>query len=217
VETNRANADEFKIKWKEYLFAVLSYAYEGNLETDWIVQEKQRRKWYHAPWMHAGVTGREFMRGLTTERRSCAKELLEGKICDDDKLPIENWAVSVYNEPGAFYINKVWKEMLKSEPNPKNFPAQGFPEGTVAIKLLFTQAEPDYLKTASRGRRIFIAARCPRKQCGCFRLMCRFGTIFRRPAGFSEHLFIMTKRRRCLTLPTFRRTKKAGFGSCRSV
>ncbi|HLM61167.1 MAG TPA: hypothetical protein VK308_10200, partial [Pyrinomonadaceae bacterium] len=81
-----------------------------------------------------------------TERPSCAKELLEGKICDDDKLPIENWAVSVYNEPGAFYINKVWKEMLKSEPNPKNFPAEGFPEGTVAIKLLFTQAEPGYLK-----------------------------------------------------------------------
>ena len=140
--------DELKIKWKEYLLAVLDYAYEGNLETDWFVRENKRRKWFHAPWMHAGVTGREFMRGLTVERPSCAGELLEGKICDDDKLPVENWAVSVYNEPGAFYINRVWTEMLKRKPNPGNFPAAGFPEGTVAIKLLFTQAEPPFLKNS---------------------------------------------------------------------
>lgn len=139
---------EIKTKWKEYLFAVLNYAYEGNLEIDWIVQENTRRKWFHAPWMHAGSTGREFLRGLTVERPSCEKELREGKICDDDKLPIENWAVSVYNEPGGYYINQVWKEMLKPNPHPANFPAESFPEGTVAIKLLFTQSEPDYLKTS---------------------------------------------------------------------
>jgi hypothetical protein len=140
--------EEFKNKWREYLFAVLNYAYEGNLETDWMVQENAKRKWFHAPWMHAGVTGREFLRGLTVERPSCRKELLEGEVCDDDKLPIENWAVSIYNEPGAFYINQIWTEMLRQKPNPKNFPATGFPEGTVAIKLLFTQAEPDYLKNS---------------------------------------------------------------------
>ena len=142
------NQDEIKTKWKEYLFAVLSYAYEGNLETDWGVQENIKRKWFHAPWMHAGSTGREFLRGLTVERPSCNKELLEGKICDDDKLPIQNWAVSVYNEPGGYYINQVWKEMLKRKPNPAKFPAGGFPEGTVAVKLLFTQSEPDYLKNS---------------------------------------------------------------------
>jgi hypothetical protein len=140
--------DELKTKWKEYLLAVLDYAYAGNLETDWAVQENNSRKWFHAPWMHAGVTGREFLRGLTVERRSCSKELLEGKICDDDKLPIENWAVSVYNEPGAYYIGQVWKEMLKPNPNPKNFASGGFPEGTVAVKLLFTQAEPEFLKNS---------------------------------------------------------------------
>ncbi len=138
--------DDIKIKWKEYLLAILNYAYEGNLETDWVVQKNTRRKWFHAPWMHAGSTGREFLRGLTVERPSCSKELLEGKICDDDKLPIENWAVSVYNAPGAFYINQVWTEMSKRKPNPANFPVGGFPEGTVAVKLLFTQAEPNYLQ-----------------------------------------------------------------------
>jgi len=140
--------DEIKTKWKEYLFAVLSYAYEGNLETDWSVRENTKRKWFHAPWMHAGSTGREFLRGLTVERPSCDKELLEGKICDEDKLAIQNWAVSVYNEPGGYYINQIWTEMLKPKPNPANFPIGGFPEGTVAIKLLFTQSETDYLKNS---------------------------------------------------------------------
>ncbi len=140
--------DEIKSKWKEYLFAVLSYAYEGNLETDWVVQENNKRRWFHAPWMHTNLTGREFLHGLTMERPSCSEELLEGKICDSDKLIIENWAVSVYNEPGGFYIGRVWTEMLKPKPNPANFSAEGFPEGTVAIKLLFTQSEPDYLKNS---------------------------------------------------------------------
>ena len=144
--------NDIKKIWKNYLLAVLNYAYEGNLETDWFVQENNRRKWFHAPWMHAGSTGREFMRGLTVERPSCEKELTRGEICDDDKLPIENWAVSVYNEPGAFYINRVWKEMLKRNPNPRNFPADGFPEGTVAVKLLFTQSEPDYLKNSVKWK-----------------------------------------------------------------
>lgn len=140
--------EEFKTKWREYLLAVLAYAYAGNLETDWMVQKNQTRKWYHAPWMHAGATGREFLHGLTVERPSCDKELREGKICDDDKLPIENWAVSVYNEPGGYYIGQVWTEMSKRNPNPANFPAEGFPEGTVAVKLLFTQSEQDYLKNS---------------------------------------------------------------------
>lgn len=138
--------EELKTKWREYLFAVLAYAYEGNLENDWVVQRNSRRKWFHAPWMHSGATGREFLHGLTVERPSCDEELLRGKICDDDKLSINNWAISVYNEPGGFYIGQVWDEMLRREPNPENFPRDGFPEGTVAIKLLFTQADADYLK-----------------------------------------------------------------------
>lgn len=140
--------EEFKVKWQEYLLAVLNYAYEGNLETDWVVQENRRRKWYHAPWMHAGATGREFLRGLTMERPSCEKELVEGKSCREEHLSIENWAISVYNEPGGFYLGQVWTEMLKRKPNPKNFPPAGFPEGTVAIKLLFTQAQLPYLKNS---------------------------------------------------------------------
>ena len=143
-----ATQNDIKTKWKEYLFAVLNYAYEGNLEADWVVQKNTERRWFHAPWMHAGWTGREFLHGLTVERPSCSEELIEGKICDSDKLSIANWAVSVYNEPGAHYIGQIWTEMSKPKPNPANFPAEGFPENTVAVKLLFTQSEPDYLKNS---------------------------------------------------------------------
>ncbi len=142
------NRDDIKKYWREYLSAILNYAYEGNLETNWIVQKNTKRRWFHAPWMHNGSTGREFLHGLTVERPSCAAELVKGKICDDDKLAIQNWAVSVYNEPGGFYIGQVWNEMLKPQPNPANFPENGFPEGTVAVKLLFTQSEPDYAKNS---------------------------------------------------------------------
>jgi hypothetical protein len=153
-----AKTEDLKTNWKDYLFAALRYAYEGNIEKDWLVQQNERRKWFHAPWMHAGATGREFLRGLTQERGSCLKELTKGEVCEvDESRPIQNWAVSVYNEPGGYYFAKVWREMYNADfdaskpnpkPNPKNFGDEGFPEGTVAIKLLFTRAEVDYLRNS---------------------------------------------------------------------
>ncbi len=151
-------AVDLKTDWKNYLFAALRYAYEGNIEKDWFVQENERRKWFHAPWMHTTKNGREFLRGLTQERSSCLKELTEGAACEvDESRPIQNWAVSVYNEPGGYYFAKVWQEMYNAgldaskpnpKPNPKNFGDEGFPEGTVAVKLLFTAGELDYLKNS---------------------------------------------------------------------
>lgn len=151
-----AKTEDFKTNWKEYLFAALRYSYEGNIETDWVVQQNKTREWYHAPWMHTTKNGREFIHGLTQERGSCMKELTQGQMCEaDEPRPIQNWAVSVYNEPGGYYIGKVWQEMYNadfdaSRPNPKpdakNFGEEGFPEGTVAVKLLFTAADLDYLK-----------------------------------------------------------------------
>jgi hypothetical protein len=151
-----AKTEDLKTSWKDYLFAALRYAYEGNIEKDWLVQQNERRKWFHAPWMHAGVTGREFLHGLTQERGSCLKELTKGEACEvDESRPIQNWAVSVYNEPGGYYFAKVWREMYNADldaskpnakPNPKNFGDEGFPEGTVAVKLLFTRAEVGYLQ-----------------------------------------------------------------------
>ena len=71
-----AKTEDFKTNWKAYLFAALQYAYEGNIEKDWVAQENERRRWYHAPWMHTTKTGREFLRGLTKERSSCEKVVM---------------------------------------------------------------------------------------------------------------------------------------------
>lgn len=161
--------DDFKAKWREYLLAILKYGFEGNLEENWIVQNNKKRKWYHAPYMDADAVGfdsngkdtfrpmgREYIHGLTQERTTCLEELKGEKSCLSSSPKFQNWAVSVYNEPGGYYIGEVWRELFTKLnttkpipiPNPadiwKELP-EGFPEETVAIKLLFTEADDEML------------------------------------------------------------------------
>jgi len=106
---------------------------------------------------------REFMRGLTAERCSCRAELdspaigetcpsapaifqdSEEKLCPDTS-PVQNWGVAFFNEKGALTIGKVWEEMTVHERDPSKYPdlekigKTDFPDGTVIIKLLFTNA-----------------------------------------------------------------------------
>ncbi|MDQ3800281.1 MAG: hypothetical protein M3384_12575 [Acidobacteriota bacterium] len=134
---------DFRTESKEYMTEILRYAFEGNLEIDWRVQNNAARKWVHAPWMHAGKYGREFIRGLTKERKTCRAELLGSREeCTPDERKYQSWAIAFYNSRGAFYLGKVWEEMTRSEaPDAKNFPAEGFPAGSVSLKLIFTQAD----------------------------------------------------------------------------
>ena len=134
---------DFRTQSREYMTEVLKYAFEGNLEIDWRVRDNPVRKWVHAPWMHAGEHGREFIRGLTRERKTCRTELLGSREeCAPGSAKYQSWAIAFYNSPGAFYLGKVWEEILKSEtPSAKHFPAEGFPAGGVSLKLIFTQAD----------------------------------------------------------------------------
>ncbi|HEX8735129.1 MAG TPA: hypothetical protein VF721_07410 [Pyrinomonadaceae bacterium] len=134
---------DFKTESKRYMTEILRYAFEGNLEIDWRVEQNAARKWVHAPWMHAGKYGREFMRGLTKERKTCRAELLGSDAeCAPDEPRYQSWAIAFYNARGAFYLGKVWEEMTQSAmPSAKNFPPEGFPEGSVSLKLIFTQAD----------------------------------------------------------------------------
>lgn len=120
----------FKTKPNDYLKAVLGYALEGNKEVDFVVQNNATRGWYHAPWMHAGPSGREFIHGLTHERSSRPRELHPNQTSTFD-----NWAVSVYNPRGGYTLGRVWKD--PDSPNPS---AAKFPVGSVSIKLIFTEA-----------------------------------------------------------------------------
>lgn len=173
--------NNFKEHPNKYLQEIIKYAYEGNLEVNWVIQKNTKgRKWFHAPFMHLDIVkpcleqgcpeiikhclkpgkecepkieekvGREFIHGMTMERLGCLSALnyevgtVGHKDCPfkptNPRDHFQSWAISFYNERGASYIGKVWEEVLKSGTNPQNFPADGFPDGTVAVKLLFTQA-----------------------------------------------------------------------------
>lgn len=114
----------------QYLAAVYAYARDGNVQVDWRGDQNAVRKWYHAPWLHVGPAGREYVHGLTRERTSRPGEL--------HSLQLSSWksyAVGLYNPAGGYITGQVWKD--HENPNPS---AAQFPDGAVAVKLLFTTA-----------------------------------------------------------------------------
>ncbi len=126
---------DFKREPAAYLHAVLAYVLEGNLTSGkpnapWAIQDNPVRTWYHAPWMHYGERGREFIHGLTRERTSCP-----GELANEQSDWQQNWAVGFYNAPGGYVIGQVWQAPLAPD-----IAKTRFPVGTVAAKLLFTAA-----------------------------------------------------------------------------
>lgn len=125
---------DFKAKPTEYMNAVLRYCLEGNIETNFNGEDNPIRKWYHAPWLHYGSNGREYINGLTRERGTPKFE-----IHRNQNVELENWAVGLYNAPGGYALGKVWQTT-------DNYPApekSTFPEGTATFKLLFTDGPVD--------------------------------------------------------------------------
>jgi hypothetical protein len=120
---------DFKTQPMEYARAVLAYCLEGNITSggDFDINQNTVRQWYHAPWMHPN---REFIHGMTSERRS-----RPGELAPTQTQMWQNWAVGMYNAPGGFVIGRVW-----ANPNAPDPSLASFPDGTVALKLLFTQA-----------------------------------------------------------------------------
>jgi hypothetical protein len=126
---------DFKSDYTAYMKTVLKYCLEGNTEpdVDFKVQKNKKRKWYHAPWLHYGMNGREYHHGLTRERNVPPFEMHK-----DQDIGLENWAVGFYNEPGGYTFGKVWE--TDSVPR---IELSDFPEGTVTFKLLFTAGTAD--------------------------------------------------------------------------
>ncbi len=123
-------AIDFKRDPKGYLGAILDYCFEGNVEAGFRPELNTARKWFHAPWLHFGGNGREFVRGLTKERNSRAFELSPMQSSS-----YRNFAVGLYDELGGYTIGRVWRD-----PQHPDAQAAKFPEGTVTFKLLFTTA-----------------------------------------------------------------------------
>jgi len=115
----------------QYLKAVLDYCLEGNTANNFAdVSQNSVRKWYHAPWLHSGPSGREFIHGMTKERPSQPSELGAAQTNAHD-----NWAVGFYNARGGYTIGQVWKDAAHPDPRKAVFPSN-----TVTCKLLFTTA-----------------------------------------------------------------------------
>lgn len=123
---------DFKKEPDKYLQVVLTYCLQGNLEANFEGQNNKVRKWFHTPWLHFGSNGREYIHGLTRERATPRFELHQSQ-----DVPLENWAVGMYNAAGGFTIGQVWNAD-ESSPSPGN---AKFPEGTCTFKLLFTDGE----------------------------------------------------------------------------
>ena len=86
---------DFKTEPKKYMEALLEYCLEDNVENDFVVQKNSKRQWFHAPWMCQTPLGREPIHGLTFERPSP-----RGYLSATQTQVRQNWAVSVYNDPG---------------------------------------------------------------------------------------------------------------------
>ncbi|WP_157778625.1 hypothetical protein [Massilia violaceinigra] len=148
---------------EQYAKTVYSYVLEGNIQADWDVGNNKVRKWYHAPWMHYGDTGREFIRGLTRERTTPAPATAgRGELAPTQTRCFQNWAVGFYNPPGGYQVGRVW-----AKPGSPDAALSQFPNGTVIAKLLFTtapDAEVSYLKDTMEWRaniHVFSGATCP--------------------------------------------------------
>jgi hypothetical protein len=125
---------DFRTQPAQYIKAVYDYVQEGNREVDWVVQNNAVRTWYHAPWMHYGDNGREFVRGLTRERTTPAPaQAGTGELGPQQTTCAQNWAVGFLNAPGGYVLGQVWANLDVPDPVKALFP-----EGTVAAKLLFT-------------------------------------------------------------------------------
>jgi hypothetical protein len=125
-----------KKDWEKYLLAVRDYIFEGNIEqagvaNDFYLEDNKVRRWFHVPWQHYGRQGREGIHGLTKEGPVNPFVL--------DSLQKDKWqtyAVGFYNAPGGYMIGKTWTDA--ENPDISVMQSEGFPEGTVVGKVLFT-------------------------------------------------------------------------------
>ncbi len=115
----------------QYMRAVLDYCLEGNRDRDFQdIGNNPIRKWYHAPWLHAGAAGRDFIHGLTQERPS-----RPGELGPQHTTQFDNWGIGIFNARGGYTIGQVWKNEQRPDPRKANFPSH-----TVSCKFLFTRA-----------------------------------------------------------------------------
>jgi hypothetical protein len=127
-------AISFRKEPERYLRALLDYALSGQDRADWHLASNKLRSWYHVPWLGPGANGREFIHGLTR-----ARDLAPGELGPAQTACRQNWALAFYNDVGGVVLGKIWGRGER-DPDLRGLP---FPAGTVAVKLVFTEATVD--------------------------------------------------------------------------
>lgn len=129
---------DFKKNWKEYLLAAQDYCFKdnvlgGDVANDFDAALRPDPTWFHVPWQHYGPSGREGIHGLTKEAPVNPQQIAISQTYKGGQF----YAVGLYNIFGGYTIGKVWAD--KEHPNAKDI---RFPEGTVVMKVLFTEIPP---------------------------------------------------------------------------
>lgn len=128
---------------KEYMRAVLKAAQSDFIRKGRrLVRNEAKHEWWISPWMDYTSNGRERSMGLTKERAPDPKDLSPTSSGN-----YQVWAVGFYNRPGALVFGGIFED----ECDPSFPSVVQFPEHTVSVKFLFTDASPDevkYLKDA---------------------------------------------------------------------
>lgn len=131
TEPHPWTATSFRKEPERYLNALLAYALEGQDRIHWRLRANKARRWYHVPWLGPGASGREFVHGLTR-----ARDLAPGELGPAQISCRQNWALAFYNDIGGKVLRQIWGTGAR-EPDLSALP---FYDGTVAVKLVFTEA-----------------------------------------------------------------------------
>ncbi len=124
--------------WKDYMKALRTYCFEGNIEADWRVEENPVRRWYHIPWQHYGSIGREGIRGMTKEAEVKKFQLAPDQTYVDG----QTYAVAYYNDFAGATIGKVWND----HDHPDMRQAK-FANGSIIRKLLFVDVPTEQVSS----------------------------------------------------------------------
>jgi hypothetical protein len=119
---------------ERYLQTLLVYALEGQDREHWRLRANKVRRWYHVPWLGPGANGREFIHGLTR-----ARDFAPGELGPAQSECRQNWALAFYNDVGGATLGRIWKRGGR-DPDLSALP---FPDDTIAVKLVFTEATAD--------------------------------------------------------------------------
>lgn len=124
---------DFQSDPQGYMLSVLADAEASFSRSGTKLVGTGTENWWIAEWLDYMTSGREPLMGLTKERGPDS-----GDLSPTNGDGYQVWAVGFYNAPGASTLGSIF-----ADPCAPTLPAVvDFPQGTVSVKFLFTDADP---------------------------------------------------------------------------